>query len=119
VELGARRDNATRQRAKTDQKLGNASACSRDNALRAAEDISFWVRIESGDGVDALVHGEGRARRRRLEPVRRIAGIGDGAEVEALAGEKLLCGFGQDEGDRPFGLAQALVVGLPVFRQAA
>ena len=40
-----------------------------------------------------------------------------GAEVEVVALEKLAGGFRQDEGDRPFGLAQALVVGLPVFRQ--
>ena len=80
-------------------------------------DISLGLGVEPGEGVDALVHGEGRARHGRLEPAGRIAGVGDGAEVEVAALEKLAGGFRQDEGDRPFGLAQALVVGLPVFRQ--
>jgi hypothetical protein len=86
------------------------------DAFRMAADIAFGIGVEAGEIFHPLVHGEGRARHRWLEIVRRFGIEADRSEVERLARENLAGAFAEQHVDRPFGVAEARVEVAPVLR---
>jgi hypothetical protein len=82
-----------------------------------AADPAFGIGMEAGDVLQAPVHGQRRARHRRLEAVGRFGIKAEGGKVEVLPEDDLPCAFEAEPVDRPFGPAQVGIEAAPVLRQ--
>ena len=71
-----------------------------------AADPALGIGMEAGDVLEALVHGQRRARHRGLEVLRRLGIVTDGGEVEVAFEDDLAVAFEAEPVDRPLALAQ-------------